>query len=348
MVWPERWINTWDEVRAAEDDHNKVETEFGIGAGIAFPGATENGLSSFGQLGQAAIRNSDAFFLPGRVPTFSFPDDGRRLEFKSARDTGDAINDHVVCHISEPRIRRGAVLILPHWNARPGAYAAFSRTLVMLGVACAELELPYHGTRNGAGGPIADRFLSCNLGMTVRSVQQSVQDSMDVLSWLSLRGYTRLGVIGISLGSCVAGLLAAHDRRLSATALLLTAGDFAKVVWTGRATRHLRRCLERQVTLDQLRSAWSLISTETFADRLARPDHQVEIIRASRDTVVVPRATDKFVRQLQSAGVPLGVHSYPCGHYTLGCFPYGARVLMRVVFLLARAGFGALRKTIST
>ena len=219
------------------------------------------------------------------------------------------------------------------------AYAAFSRILVMSGVACVELELPYHGARNGVGPSIADRFLSCNLGMTVRSVQQSVLDGADVLSWLSMRGYTRLGVIGASLGSCVAGLLAAHDPRVSATALFLTAGDFAEVVWTGRATRHLRRRLEQHITLDQLRPAWGLISTATFAGRLARPDHRIQIIRALRDTVVLPQATEKFVRQLKSAGAQFSTHTYPCGHYTLGLFPYGASTLARVMFLLAKAGF---------
>ena len=41
---------------------------------------------------------------------------------------------------------------------------------------------------------------------------KGIIDIRSCLDWLQQRGYTRLGLVGTSLGSCYAFIAAAHDR----------------------------------------------------------------------------------------------------------------------------------------
>lgn len=339
MVWPNAWVDSWDELRAAEDDGNKIRGNFAFDADVAFGGPREEGIQAFARRSEFAIRQSDEFFSGRREADYSLSPDGRSLSFHSACKTGDSENDVVDVHIEQVRDSRGAVVILPHWNAPANAYVGFARYLRLLGITAAVLSLPYHGNRNLKGRAIADNFLSPNLGRTIRSVRQAVLDTKDVLNWLSVCGHRKLGIIGLSLGSCVAGIAAAHYREVCSTSLLLTAGDFAEVVWTGRATRHIRRTLEGHVSLQELQRAWAVISTQSYASKLARDNHHVQIILARRDTVVLPCLSERFVDDLRSATVSLSLDTFPCGHYTLSVFPYGAAAFARLALMLKRRGF---------
>jgi hypothetical protein len=230
-------------------------------------------------------------------------------------------------------------VILPHWNGRLEEYDLLARCLGLLGISSVVLALPYHGLRNVEGSRISDRFLSPNLGMTIRSVRQAAMDTIDVLDWLARSGYRRLGLVGASLGSCVAGIVAAHYPAVTMTSLLLSAGDFAEVVWTGRATRHIRQSLERHVTLADLQPAWAIISTQTYASKLRRSGHRMQMICASRDTVVLPYLSERFIAELRAIDTDLSIGTLPCGHYTLSMFPYNVAMFLQLAWSLRRAGF---------
>jgi hypothetical protein len=141
-------------------------------------------------------------------------------------------------------------------------------------------------------------------------------------------------VIGLSLGSCIAGLAGAFDPRIRCSALLLTAGDFAEVVWTGRATQHIRRALEPDMTLEQLQSVWSIISTATFTKELARHGHSSLIMSGSRDTVVKPYLTRRFIEQLRRGDVDFGWMQLACGHYSLARAPFNVFMFARLLSFL--------------
>jgi hypothetical protein len=230
------------------------------------------------------------------------------------------------------------VIVLPHWSAPTWAYQGLARHLSRVGLTAVEVALPYHGVRTREGALIADYFLSANLGRTIRSVRQAVVDTTDIVTWLTLRGYDRIAVIGLSLGSCIAGLVGAHDPRVRCSALFLTAGDFAEVTWTGRATRHIRRAVETEMTLDQLKSVWSIISTETFASELARPGHSALIISGTRDAVVKPYLTQRFIDQLSSRGARFSWMQLDCGHYSLARAPFSILAFVRLLYFFQRCG----------
>ncbi|MBB4189334.1 esterase/lipase [Sinorhizobium terangae] len=78
-------------------------------------------------------------------------------------------------------------------------------------------------------------MLSSNLGRTIQSVRQAVWDGRKLIRWLKSEDYREVSVLGMSLGSWVAGLIAAHDPGVSKASLFLTAGSLADMVWTGGA-----------------------------------------------------------------------------------------------------------------
>jgi hypothetical protein len=339
-MWVGKLLDGYDEKQAAEDDDTKPFAPLVVGGSLVSAEINQGG--SLTELAEWVERHKakSAEFFTGehnRIVDYTFKDDV--LTFRSDIVTETELNDIVCARIYAAKNSRSAVIVLPHWNASAWDYHGFAKQLARLGLTTVELTLPYHGCRNRSDGVISDYFLSANVGRTILSVRQAVLDSRRVIDWLYQRKYEKVGLIGVSLGSCVAGLVAAHDIRISASALLLTAGDFTEVVWTGRATRHIRTALASGATLEQLQKVWSIISTGTFASELSRRTHRCLIISGNRDQVVLPYLTRRFVDQLRGAGGCYAWHGFGCGHYSLGLFPFNIMCFFKLVNFFRREGF---------
>jgi hypothetical protein len=332
-------MDQWDEERAAKDDAAKSVEKLQLGASLAFEEApSDAGLEVLQQLVLKHCNRASEFYASPRPSREDFAFDGDLLTFQSGISTETPESDLVRARVIESKRRRAAVIVLPHWSAPIWAYYGLIRHLSRVGLTTVEVALPYHGVRMREGALIADYFLSANLGRTIRSVRQAVVDTSDIVTWLTQRGHDQIAVIGLSLGSCVAGLVGAHDPRVRCSALLLTAGDFAEVTWTGRATQHIRSAVETEMTLDQLRSVWSIISTETFLKELARPRHSTLVISGTRDTVVKPYLTERFIDQLTGCGADFGWTRLGCGHYSLAHAPFSILTFIRLLYFFQRCG----------
>ena len=335
-------LDRWDEEKASMDDAAKLVEGVEWGTSLAFSEAPpEAGLDVLQRLALERCARAGEFYASPRPSRPDFAFDGDLLTFQSAISTEAPESDLVRARVIESTKRRGAVVVLPHWSAQTWAYHGFIKHFSRMGLTAVEVALPYHGLRMREGAVIADHFLSANLGRTIRSVRQAVIDTSDIVTWLLQRGHDRVAVIGLSLGSCVAGLVGAHDPRVRCSALLLTAGDFAEVTWTGRATQHIRQAVETNMSLDQLRSVWSIISTERFVKELARPDHNTLIISGTRDTVVKPYLTRRFIDQLGAGEADFGWTQLGCGHYSLARAPFGVLAFARMTYFFWRAGLFA-------
>ena len=128
------------------------------------------------------------------------------------------------------------------------------------------MSLPYHDQRRPESQKLAAFMVSANLGRTIRSCRQAVLEARLAVMWLERQGYKRIGVVGSSLGSSIASIVAAHDSRVRVAALVMTAGHFGEVVWTGLATQHIRLALDGRLTLAQLNQVWSLISPISYVE----------------------------------------------------------------------------------
>ncbi len=280
---------------------------------------------------RTALGAADVYFTGSQSPAFRRH--GAMLAFDSP-STGDGPNSLARARIYESSGRRRAVVLLPYWNASREACRPFGTLLARCGVTCVQLTLPYHDERQTPGVGFA-RELACeNLGLTIRANRQAVLDARACLTWLEQEGYQRIGIVGVSIGASIASIVAAVDARVRAAALLLMADDFAEVVWTGSATRHVRLSLERRFSRDEVCSAWSIISPASHAARLSARLDRLLIVSGALDTVFVPQLTRDYVERLRSLGLSPTWIRYGCGHYTLAMPFYAVRCLARTLAYL--------------
>lgn len=315
------WLDRWDERRTRRRDGVKKVTDLAFDPGLVFPVNDDAGsLDAFCAAAELAALASDRFFgVPD--PIEEVRADADWIRFRSSMPTGVFENDVVHAKLTRGKTFGHAAIVFHHWNAssRNRAMAGF---LSRKGITVAEIAMPYHLERSRPGSSHADYMLSPNLGRTLQSVRQAVIDGRQLVRILQQAGYQRVSVLGTSLGSWVAGLVAAHDPSVGKASLLLSAGSLAEMVWTGAATRHIRTSLEVQMELADLRRAWAPLDLGNHVAKLARPGLDVQIVLAKRDKVVQPAVSEDFVRAMQDAGASLHVKRFNCGHYSLTLPPY--------------------------
>lgn len=316
-----KWLDHWDEQRARRGEGAKKTTAFVLDSCLAFPGKKGVGtIEEFCALADQAMADSSFYDEP------SESDDGFEIQngwlrFPSDISTDVEENNFVWAKVTESGSRNQALVIFHHWNATRRNHQIaqfFSRR----GITTVEIAMPYHFERSRRGSLYAEDMLSANLGRTIQSVRQAVWDGRKLIRWLKSEGYREISVLGMSLGSWVAGLIAAHEPAVRKASLFLTAGSLADMVWTGRATRSIRDSLEPAIGLPDLRRAWSPLDLENFADDLARPELALQVVYAKRDKVVLPALTESFLQKLQQAGAEPSVLKLNCGHYSLATPPY--------------------------
>ena len=274
----------------------------------------------------AATADSERWYALPSCEGFRF--DGRRLEFPSPVETPHAENNLVRARYfpaARPRATAGAagrraVVVLPQWNADAGAHVALSRLLARFGISALRLSLPYHDARMPPELHRADYIVSANIGRTLQVCRQAVLDARRAVDWLEARGYERIGILGTSLGSCLALLAAAHDRRITAAALNHISPYFADVVWEGLSTAHVREGLDGAIDLALLRDVWMPISPAPYVERM-RGKH-VLLVYARYDHSFPVRLSRQLVADFRRRGLDPEVFVLPCGHYSTGIAPF--------------------------
>jgi hypothetical protein len=182
------------------------------------------------------------------------------------------------------------------------------------------LSLPYHDRRMPPELHRADYIVSSNVSRTVQVCRQAVLDARRAIAWLANEGYARIGVLGSSLGSCLALLTTAHEPLVTAEALNHISPYFADVVWRGISTRHVREGLEGHIELDVLRELWKPISPRWYLDRLR--DRRTLLVYARYDLTFPVDLSEDLVREFRERDIPHEVAVLRCGHYTSGKAPF--------------------------
>jgi len=315
------WLDRWDERRAQRGEEGKNATAFTLGADLAFQGTKKvESIDEFCALADRAVADP-AFFDEPAGGDQNFQRQGEWLNFASDIATDVRENNVVWAKITESGSFKRALVVFHHWNARARSNQ-IARFLSKSGTTVVEIAMPYHFERSRPGSTHADYMLSPNLGRTIQSVRQGVLDGRKLIRWLKSEGYGEISVLGMSLGSWVAGLIAAHDPAVSKASLFLTAGSLADMIWTGRATRSIRNSLAPHLELPDLRRAWAPLDLKNYAHRLARPGLALHVVLAKRDKVVLPELSERFMQKLITAGARPDILRLSCGHYSLAMPPY--------------------------
>jgi hypothetical protein len=275
-------------------------------------------------LNRVALESSHEFF--GYETPSDFHLDGNLLRFTSAVETPHPENNRVhgqwfpAQH--KKKARRVAALVLPHWNASLHQHGALCAGLAKLGISALRLSLPYHDYRMPAELKRADYAVSSNVARTIDATRQAVIDTRSTVDWLYSRGYERVGLVGTSLGSCYAFLASSHDPRIEVNVFNHCSTYFADVVWQGLSSQHIRQSLESNVTLEQLRDAWMVISPPHYIEQYAGMKKKSLFIYARYDTTFPLHFSKQVVEKARELGMDHKAVMLPCGHYTLGQTPF--------------------------
>ena len=219
------------------------------------------------------------------------------------------------------RSNRGrAVVVLPQWNSDAGGHIGLSRVLARFGVSALRLSLPYHDVRMPPELERADYIVSSNIARTVQVCRQAVLDARRAISWLSSLGFERIGILGTSLGSCLAMLTSAHEPLIRAQALNHVSPWFADVVWRGLSTMHVREGLDGHIDLERLRRLWRPISPWSYLDRVR--DTQTLLVYAAYDLTFPVDLSEVLVDEFRRRGLPHEAALLRCGHYSTGMAPF--------------------------
>jgi len=93
-------------------------------------------------------------------------------------------------------------------------------------------------------------------------------------------------------------------------------------VWEGLSSQHIRQALESNITLEQLRETWMVISPPNYIDRYATMKKKTIFIYARYDTTFPVRFSRQVVEKARELGMDHKAVEMPCGHYTLGETPF--------------------------
>ena len=267
------------------------------------------------------VANSDEFFALEACSEYTL--DGAHLTFPSAVRTPHPANN--VVHgrffpLASDRGRRRAVVVLPQWNADAEGHIGLCRLLNRFHVSALRLSLPYHDARMPPELRRADYIVSSNVGRTMQVCRQAVLDARRAIAWLAASGYESIGILGTSLGSCLAMLTAAHEPLIRAAALNHVSPYFADVIWEGLSTEHVREGLDGRIDLDALRRIWMPISPFPYIDRMR--GKRVLLVYARYDLTFPLTLSKMLVKEFRTRGANPDVSVLPCGHYSTGVFPF--------------------------
>ncbi len=349
-----RWMYNW-ETRLTKVDNNRVVRPLEWGIEFTRDWPCRNGFMSpvsasecehyLREYNSRAVANSDEFFSYKKPTDFRLerrevqvfstreaPEPklenkvrgtyGGFLRFTSPARTPYRENNLVNARWFPAQKGKSAIVLLPQWNSDALSHNALCPTLNRLGISVLRLSMPYHDIRRPAEIQRADYAVSANIGRTLDAARQGVLDIRCCLDWMQDQGYTKLGILGTSLGSCYAFLAAAHDPRIEVAAFNHASTYFADVVWHGQSTRHIREGLEPEITLERLRGLWTAISPMSYFKQYARFNRKSLVIYATYDLTFLPEFSRQVVEQFESHGIDHKVAVLPCGHYSTGETPY--------------------------
>jgi dienelactone hydrolase len=274
------------------------------------------------------MSGSDDFYALPEITDYHLTDN--QLTWTSAIDTPSSENNHARARFfpGKPRSKkqpRAAVVVLPQWNAQPNSHVEACRIFNMMGMSALRLTLPYHEERRPPQLERADHLVGTNVGRTVQSMRQAVLDTRAAVSWLKNEGYERVGILGTSVGSCIAFLAFAHEPALDAGAFNHVSGYVADVVWHGLSTQHVREGFGDHLTLDELRQCWAPVSPLPFIPRVAAMRRRpMRFIVARYDLTFPIDLTHAAIKEARNHDLPLDVVWLPCGHYTTAEMPWKA------------------------
>lgn len=178
------------------------------------------------------------------------------------------------------------------------------------------IELPHHLHRKmPESGFSGEYMISADIARTIRSIQQAVQDVVDLVAWSRAQGH-RTVVIGTSLGGLVTNLFGSTGAPVDALISIMYATNTAYLVWNSAIAKFIKKDLVAAgVTYPQLERAWDAINPLRYS--LHVPKEKVLLISGSHDVFI---SADDSQKLWDGWAKPKRI-VMPCGHGGMNVCP---------------------------
>jgi hypothetical protein len=307
MSWYEHAIRRYEHRRWTTDDNRMVRPfEWGLEHIDGDP-LNDEPRAFLREYTRNAIEHSAEWFTGREVTDFELSRENV-LRFTSPMESACPENN--------------AVHGLPNWNAKWHGQIALCQWLQRIGISALKMSLPYHDRRMANGHERADQLVGPNIGLTLHANRQAVQDARACLTWLEQRGYSRLGLLGTSIGSSVGYITLVHDRRVRAGGFFHVSTYFADVVSQGMTTNHVWEGLRHEVRVDELREYWAPISPMPYVERGMGAGRNTFMVYGKYDPTFLPQLTEEMLSALRRNGAEPRTLELPVGHYSLELAPF--------------------------
>jgi hypothetical protein len=327
----ERHIRRYEHRRWTTDDNRRVQPfdwgleHIGGSSGDPAPGAFVRRYS------QNAIEHSQDWFAPTPADDYRLDEQENVLTFTSSYESPWPENNSVYARLWPARRdlslplkapKGAAVLVLPNWNAKWQGQDGLCDWVSRFGITALKMSLPYHNRRMPQGQERADQICGPNIGLTLQSNRQAVQDARCCLRWLEQQGYTKLGILGTSIGSSVGYITMVHDPAVRVGGFFHVSTYYADVVSRGMTTNHVWEGLRHQVTVDELREYWAPISPMPYVERGMGAGRSCFMVYGKYDPTMLPELTRQMLDSLRRHGAAAQTLELACGHYSLELAPF--------------------------
>jgi hypothetical protein len=321
MHWFERQIRQYEHRRWSTDDNRRVQPfDWGL-EHIGGDPRDPDPAAFVRQYARQAIENSHEWFAATPADDYRL-DAENVLSFSSSMQSLWPENDTVHARLFPGRGKDAAVLVLPNWNAKWHGQDGLCEWLQRFGITALKLSLPYHNRRMAKGHERADQLVGPNIGLTLQANRQAVQDSRRCLRWLEQQGFTKLGILGTSIGSSVGYITLVHDPALKAGGFFHVSTYFADVVSQGMTTNHVWEGMRHHVSVDELREFWAPISPMPYVERGMGAGKNAFMVYGKYDPTFLPALTQQMLAALRQHGATPKTAELHCGHYSLELAPF--------------------------
>ena len=336
MRWLEQKVRRY-EVRRWTTDNNRKVRPFAWGlehiGGHADDPEPRRFLHGWAQ---RSIENSSEWYAAAPAHDYQL-DRENVLTFTSSVRSPWPENNTVHAQYFPARRAGPAVVVLPNWNAKWRGQRRLCQWLQLLGITVLRMSMPYHDRRMASGHERADQLVGTNIGLTLQANQQAVRDARQCLRWLEHQGYTRLGILGTSIGSSIGYIAMVHDAAVRASGFFHVSTYFADVVKAGMTTSHVWEGLRDGVKVEELREFWAPISPMPYVERGMGAGKNCFLVYGKYDPTFLPEFTADMLAALRKNGCEPQTLELHCGHYSLDLPPFSYVAGMRMGAFLVQA-----------
>jgi len=320
MNWLARRIHRY-EIRRWQTDDNRLVRPFDWGLEHIGGAGHPNPQEFLRAYCREAIENSHHRHATSAAEDYRL-DNEHLLTFTSPIQSPHPENNTVCAQFFSVPRAKSAVLILPNWNAKWHGQRGLGLWLQRIGIAALKMSMPYHDRRMAKGHERADQLVGPNIGLTLQANRQAVQDARRCLRWLEQQGFTRLGLLGTSIGSSVGYITLVHDPAVRAGGFFHVSTYFADVVSQGMTTKHVWESLRQHVTVDELREYWAPVSPIPYVERGLGAGKNAFMVYGKYDPTFLPELTQQMLAALRRANSAPRTLALHCGHYSLELPPF--------------------------